>query len=418
MLGITRCSVLALLVAGLVACSSGESQSQVPSDKHSGNEGFHQSLLTVDTHIDIPSALGTIGADFRKDGPMQVDIPKMRAGGLDAGFFIVYVSQGPVDDAGYNNAYEQAQDKFKAINRMLDNSPDDLALVTSPEQLRAVVANGQLAVAIGVENAYPLGRDLQHLQEFYDRGARYISLTHFGHNHFADSSVAKGEQHGVAEPENQGLSDTGKRLIREMNRLGIMVDVSHTSRLSTMAAVKLSQTPVIASHSSVQAVYDHPRNLSDQEIKAIAAKGGVIQAVAFDAYMRARSEANQQAITDIRTRLDLLDAEWYKRVTETERRDFRDALADLHDQFPRATIVDFVDHIDYIVELVGIRHVGIATDFGGGGGIHGWDRIDQTPAVTEELRRRGYSKADIQRIWGGNLLRVWSEVEAYAKANR
>ncbi|WP_317931030.1 dipeptidase [Halioxenophilus sp. WMMB6] len=382
------------------------------------SDQIHQQLLALDTHIDIPTTLGTEGADPSLDGPMQVDLPKMRSGGLDAGFFIVYVGQGPLDEAGYQAAYDEAERKFAAIERMVSQNPDAIVLVKTPAELKAAVAEGKLAAAIGIENAYPLGPHYEHLQEFYDRGGRYLSLTHFGHNHFGDSSSAKGEQNGVAEPVNHGLSELGLSLIDELNKLGIMVDVSHTSKESTLAAVARSKTPVIASHSGVKALFDHPRNLSDEELQAIAAKGGVVQLVAFDSYMREMSEENKAAVKGVREQMGLTAPDWYKTASQQTLHDFRAGVAALNEQFPRASISDLVDSIDYVVKLVGIDHAGIASDFGGGGGVEGWDSVEQTPAITEELLFRGYTPEEVEQIWSGNLLRVWAEVEAYAEAQR
>ena len=278
-----RQSLSLALLSALVAC---QKESELPPlnlkqaspeervTKPLDAKKLHEELLTLDSHIDIPITLGIGDADPSVASPMQVDIPGMREGGLDAGFFIVYVGQGPLSEEGYQFAYLQAQKKFTAIDRMLKASAEQMALVRTPEELRQVVADGKLAVAIGIENAYPIGQKFEHLQEFYDRGARYISLTHFGNNHFADSSVEKGEQKGIAEPTNVGLSALGLSLIDEMNRLGLMVDVSHTATSSTLAAVAYSKTPVIASHSSVMALNKHVRNLTDMEIKAIAERGG------------------------------------------------------------------------------------------------------------------------------------------------
>lgn len=383
-----------------------------PADHHQPagqNSNLHHQILTLDTHIDIPIELGLEEADPGVDGPMQVDLPKMREGGLDAGFFIVYVGQGALTEQGYADAYSKAQDKFTAIERMLDKYPDQIQLATTPDQLESIVRQGKLAAAIGVENAYPLGPDLAHLQEFYDRGARYVSLTHFGHNHFADSSVGRGEHDGIPEPENSGISELGFQLIDELNRLGIMVDISHTSPQTTIQAAEHSKAPIIASHSGVRALYDHPRNMSDEEIIAVAEKGGVIQLVAFDAYMRSISEEEQQAIADIRKDMGLTGDDWRDRMTQELEGDLRQRAAWLHAKFPRATVATLVDHIDYVVDLVGIDHAGISSDFGGGGGIHGWDHAGQTPAITEELLARGYSSEDIEKIWSGNLLRVWRE---------
>lgn len=384
------------------------------SSSASGFKHIHQSLLTLDTHVDVPITLGLYDAKPSVFSPMQVDIPSMKQGGLDAAFFIVYVAQGPVSDTGYKIAYQAALAKFTAIERMLANNPDTIELVTSPKALRRASARGKVAAAIGVENAFSLGPNFEHLEEFYERGARYISLTHFGNNHFGDSSVAKGPQSGVTEPVHGGLSALGRELITKMNTFGIMVDVSHTSKQSTLDAVRHSKTPVIASHSGVKALYDHPRNLSDDEILAIAKSGGVVQLVAFDRYMRPVSLEEKAAIEELKKTLGLDTPDWYKTATQTDIDKFRRASAALNERFPRTTVSDFVDHIEYVVKLVGIDHAGVSSDFGGGGGVRGWDYIIDTPVVTLELLERGFTAQQIEKIWSGNFLRVWQEVDDYA----
>lgn len=375
-------------------------------------EELHQSLLTLDTHIDIPTILGSDEADPGLDGPMQVDLPKMRSGGLDSGFFIVYVGQGEVTPEGYALAYEQAMAKYSGIERMLERYPEEIALATSPDELEALVDEGKLVAAIGVENAFPIGPNFEHLQEFYDRGARYMSITHFGHNHFGDSSVGRGDTEDYIEPVNEGLSDLGKSLVDQLNQLGVMVDISHTSPSTTIQTAEYSAAPIIASHSGVRALYDHPRNMLDEEIIAVAEGGGVIQTVAFDGYMRELPEENQEAVAQIREELDFE----YSTATQEEISELRNRVAELNSQWPRASVATLVDHIDYIVELVGIDHAGISSDFGGGGGIQGWDHIGETLAVTEELMARDYSLEDIEKIWSGNLLRVWREVEQVSQS--
>ncbi len=407
---------LALLTAiVLAACSpmevAGTSDTAPSQADELALEALHQSLLTVDTHIDIPIELGTDLADPGLDGPMQVDFPKMRSGGLDAGFFIVYVGQTSVTPEEYVAAYSKAQDKFAGIERMLARYPEQISLARNPDEVRQILADGRLVAAIGIENAFPLGPNLEHLQEFYDRGARYISLTHFGHNDFGSSSDSRGGAEGYVEPEHQGLSDLGKQLIDKMNALGIMVDVSHTSPDSTLQAAAYSKAPVIASHSGVRALYDHLRNLRDEEIIAIADSGGVIQLVAFDTYMRSVSEENSAAIGQIREELGFGGGQTTTQETVNQ---YRARLAALDATFPRASVSTLVDNIDYVVNLAGIDHAGISSDFGGGGGIKGWDNISESSAVTAELVSRGYSEEDIRKIWGENLLRVWKGVEEAA----
>lgn len=407
----THPAVVMFFVAALLLCLSACQYSTLENSNASLSADeiaeIHDSILTLDTHIDIPIQLGTDAADPSLDGPMQVDLPKMRSGGLDTGFFIVYVAQGPVTLDGYSNAYRQSQDKFNAIERMLEQNPDEIALARTPDELRAIRAEGKLVAMVGVENAYPLGSSFAQLQEFYDRGARYISLTHFGHNHFGDSSVGRGDYEDSPEPINQGLSDLGLSLIDEMNRLGIMVDVSHTSPESTIQAAQHSAAPVIASHSNVRALFDHPRNMNDDEIRAVAEAGGVVQVTAFDAYLRELSEENQAAIANIREELNFD----FSRATQEDIFELRNRVAALNSEWPRANVATLVDNVEYITNLVGIDHAGISSDFGGGGGIQGWDHAGETLAVTEEMLARGYSVEEIEKIWSGNLLRVWREVE-------
>lgn len=409
--------VVIAMLSGLVSCDkTGRQSASEVAEPVSVREAlsFHQGLVTVDTHIDIPVSLGIDSADPGVDGPMQVDLPKMRAGGLDVGFFIVYVGQAHVTPEGYREAYQQAQEKFGGIERMLNLYPEQIALARNPDEVQSILSQGKLVAAIGLENAYPLGPNLEHLQEFYDRGVRYASLTHFGNNHFADSS-GRPRVKGVEEPVNDGISGTGFRLIEEMNRLGMMVDVSHTSPKATIQAAKVSKTPVIASHSGARSVYDHIRNMSDEEIIAVAEGGGVIQLVAFDSYMRDVSEEEKQRVKAIREKLGATGADWYKKTTQKQMGRIRQEVAALNAEFPRASVKALVDHIDYVVKLVGVDHAGISSDFGGGGGIQGWDHIAETENVTDELIARGYSEQDITKIWGGNLLRVWNEVDEHAK---
>lgn len=409
-------------VSVLIACTE-KNQDQAVPEKSSFVEkaevnnqagDFHQSLITLDTHIDIPVSLGIDSADPGINGPMQVDLPKMREGGLDIGFFIVYVGQGAFTLDGYKSAYDQAQQKFAGIERMLSMYPEQIALARNPAEVEAILAEGKLVAAIGVENAYPTGNDFRYLQEFYDRGARYASLTHFGNNQFADSS-GRIRAKGVTEPYNNGISELGFRLIEELNRLGIMVDVSHTSPKSTVQAAQFSKVPVIASHSGAKAVYDHIRNMSDEEIIAVAEGGGVIQLVAFDSYMRPVSEDERARVREIQESMGVTGRSWFATATQKESGAVRRKVAELNSEFPRASVKTLVDHIDYVVNLVGVDHAGISSDFGGGGGIQGWDHIGETRNVTDELLARGYSAEDIAKIWGGNLLRVWDEVEKYAK---
>jgi membrane dipeptidase len=363
---------------------------------------IHQLVLTLDTHVDIPSNYATEAVDPGEHTHLQVDLPKMIKGGLDAAFFIVFVSQGPLTEEGFSQAYDAAITKFEAIHRQAALYGHDV---------ERLAGEGKLAAMIGVENGYQLGANLEHVQEYYDRGARYMSLTHMGNTQLADSS---GGGRGAPDPEYGGLSKLGKKAIRQMNKLGVMVDVSHASKDATLQAIRTSKAPVIASHSALRAFRDLPRNISDDEVRAIAAKDGVVQLVAFDAYIRAIPAEKQTAMAEIREEMGLNSREAMRAATPKQWADLRSRVRELDAVWPRSSISDMVDQIDYAVELVGIDHVGISSDFGGGGGIEGWDSADQTFNVTLEMVRRGYSLDDIDKIWSGNLLRVWRAVEAKA----
>ena len=342
--------------------------------------GIHDRVITLDTHADINTSNFTATNNYTQDLDTQVNLPKMETGGLDVAWFIVYTGQGPLDEEGYAAAYANAIDKFDAIHRLAEEiAPDKIELAYTSADVRRIAASGKKVAMIGIENAYPIGTDMSRIEEFYDRGGRYMSLAHNGHSQFSDSQTGEATNdylHG-------GLSQMGRQAIAEMNRLGIMIDVSHPSKDSIMESNELSRAPVIASHSSARALTDHTRNLDDEMLYAIRDNNGVAQATAFHTYV---NEA---------------------------RRSF---LAEGNDNVlaPVATVSDFIDHVDYMVELIGLDHVGISSDFDGGGGIEGWNDASETFNVTLELVRRGYTEEQIARLWSGNLLRVLDEVQRIA----
>jgi membrane dipeptidase len=397
---------------------------------------IHDRVITLDTHCDISPANFTKERNYTQDLGNQVNLPKMISGGLDAAFFIVYVGQGDLTPAGYDDAYKQAIAKFEAIHRLTKEiAPDKIELALTADDVRRIAAKGKKVALIGIENAYPLGTDLARLKEFYDRGGRYLSLAHNGHSQFSDSNT--GERDG--KWMHNGLSELGKKAIAEMNRLGIMVDVSHPSKQSMMQAVALSKAPIIASHSAARALADHSRNMDDEQLMALKKNGGVIQTVGFNSYVRIaapESEARTAAIAALRKEFGLAAAGGrgggggggrgggggagaaLAALPPERRADYEKQLAMIDFRMPaaaRATVRDFVTHIDYLVKLIGIDHVGISSDFDGGGGIDGWNDASETFNVTLELVRRGYSEEQIAKIWSGNLLRVMSEVQKIAQ---
>lgn len=389
---------------------------------------IHDRVLTLDTHVDINPA------NFRVDAPnyterlprTQVDLAKMRSGGLDAAFLIVYVGQTPqLDEAGFARAHEQAMEKFAAIHRLVDTlAPDRAGLARSAADARAIAASGRSVIFIGVENGFPIGADISNVRRFHELGARYMSLAHNGHSQLSDSNT--GERDGVWL--HNGLSELGREVVREMNRVGMMIDVSHPSKASMMQTLELTRAPVIASHSSARAICGHSRNLDDEQLHALARNGGVVQVVAFNSYVvcdAERNAARADAIDALRREYGITassrsEVSAQVSALPNERRNAylaaqEDITSRRYPADPAATVSDFVDHIDYIVELIGIDHVGISSDFDGGGGVDGWRTAEETLNVTTELVRRGYSEEEIGKIWSGNLLRVLEEVERVSR---
>ncbi|MCK5489506.1 MAG: dipeptidase [Gemmatimonadetes bacterium] len=372
---------------------------------------IHERVITIDTHDDIPPNFATAESDPGQRDGRQVTLPKMREGGFDVAFFIVYVGQTERTPENYEAAKAEAINKFEAIHRLTDEMyPHEIGFAWTPDDVERLHAEGKLIATIGIENGYSIGTDLSLLEDYHARGARYFGLTHIGHNDLADSSIPR-ENLGDAEEEHGGVSELGEKAIAEANRLGLMVDVSHSSKNTTLDAARLSKAPIIASHSAVRELADTPRNLTDEELVAIMETGGVVQIVAFDGYAKLPAPEKTAARQELREKIGIRS---WSAATQEQRDAYMKARAEIDAAFPGATVSDFVNHIDYAVELIGIDHVGISSDFDGGGGITGWRDASETLNVTLELVRRGYSEDDIRQLWGGNLLRVWGEVERVA----
>jgi len=392
---------------------------------------IHRDVITLDTHNDIDTRNFTDAVNYTQNLPTQVNLPKMKQGGLDVSWMIVYTGQGELTEEGYEKAYKNAVDKFDAIHRLTEKiAPGQIELALTSDDVRRIGKKGKLVAMIGVENAYPIGTDLSRIKYFAERGARYMSLAHNGHSQLADSNT--GERDG--KWLHNGLSELGKRAIAEMNKWGIMIDVSHPSKEANKQAIQLSKAPVIASHSGARALCDHSRNLDDELLEMIKNNGGVVQAVAFRGYVsKEKSELRQKMSAEILR--ELAEKEGFKmparedvlKMPETERAEYFEKLTAfrlkarpiinerLKDKAPDVNVKDFVDHIDYLVKKMGIDHVGISSDFDGGGGVEGWDDASETFNVTLELVRRGYTKKQIAKLWSGNLLRVLDEVQRIAK---
>lgn len=391
---------------------------------------IHERVITLDTHNDIDTSNFVPGNNYTSDLDTQVNLPKMIEGGLDVTWLVVYTGQGPLTPEGYTAAEENALDKFRAIHRLAEEiAPEAIEIAYTSDDVRRIDAAGKKIAMIGVENAYPMGLDLSNVQRYQAAGARYMSLSHNGHSQFADSNT--GERDGVWL--HDGLSDLGRQAVVEMNRWGIMIDLSHPAKTSNMQVLELTRAPVIASHSSARAVNDVSRNLDDEELMAIGANGGVVQTTAFSSYLNtAKNDAHVAAMNALRGSIaaglgyEILDGASARALSEEDRAAYRQRLAEVDTLAapriaaevdavaPPVNVADFVDHIDYMVELIGLEHVGISSDFDGGGGISGWNDASETFNVTIELVRRGYTEAQIAMLWSGNLLRVLDDVQRIA----
>ncbi len=385
-------------------------------------DAIHDRCLTLDTHKDIADNLSprqlpadpATAREFRLrydptlDGKQQVDFVKMKAGGYDCAFYIVYVAQRKLTNSGYARAYAEANKKFEAIHRMCRMHRETIGLATSADEVEWLHDQGKLIACIGIENGYPMGTDLRRIEEFHQRGARYMSIAHNGHTQLGDSHTP------ADEPLHGGLSELGRAAIAEMNRVGIMVDVSHAAKSTMLQAVAASKAPVIASHSGARAVNDHSRNLDDEQLRAIRDNGGVVQCVALASFLK--SNADRSAALNVLKEEVGLSGPASEGISDDERNArweaFQSRSPEVDARFPPADVAVYCDHIDHIVQVAGIDHAGIGSDFDGGGGIGGWQNASQSRNVTRELVRRGYTEADIQKIWSGNLLRVWRAVEA------
>ena len=411
-----------LLCFCLLACSQDQSNhSSTPvtptADNGAGNGNsqlsIHRQALTLDTHVDISFDFATA-----KEDPLTADIQasleKMEAGGLDAAFFIVYVGQAERTPENYAKAHADALTKFIAIHRMAHELyPDRIGLAYTPADVEKLVAEAKLAAMIGIENGVVIGKDIDLLDKYFDLGARYMTLVHNGHNDLGDSAQPR-EQLGDKASEHDGLSEFGIAAVKRMNKLGMMVDISHVSKATAIHAMATSTAPVIASHSSVSGVYPHPRNFDDETLDKLKENGGVIQIVAFSAYLKAVPSEYTEARRALNALYGFEDRPDIESLDEKTRTEYLREVDELNQRYPGANVGDLVDHVDYAVKRIGIDHVGISSDFGGGGGIAGWRDASETPNVTAELEKRGYSTEDIGKLWGGNLLRVWREVEDLA----
>ena len=396
---------LAGIGLALLGCDSG---SKTPEEIA---KRIHEKILTVDSHTDTPWALleGGFDLDERHDyakDKSRVDFPRMKEGGLDAVFMAAFVGQGIRNEEGNRKAKEMVINTIDSIRVNLAARTATAGLALTPDDAYMLEREGKRIVFIGIENGYAIGNDIRNIEGFYIKGARYSTLCHSKNNDICDSSTDS--------TEYNGLSTFGAEVVKEMNRVGMMIDVSHLSDSSFFDVLALTNVPVIASHSCARAICDSPRNLNDDMLLKLAQNGGVIQMCILSDYVKtpepyaARDSAFQAVRDKYRNFEDLTMDEEKKAWKEWE-------VVDSIFSRKLATLSDMVDHIDHIVKVAGIDHAGIGTDFDGGGGLADCEDVSQLGNITLELVKRGYSEKDIRKIWGGNIMRVMREVQSVSR---
>lgn len=394
---------LLILLTGLQACC-------FMANSQDNFQSVHHNAIVIDTHTDTPMQMIDEGFDVaRKHSPpdYRVDLPRINEGDVDAVFFAIYTGQRTLTQENYDKAYHMANRMIDSVLNAVHRNQDQVELAVSADDIVKYVSSGKRVICMGLENGFPIAKKIERIKEFYDRGVRYITLCHTSDNDICDSSTEK------IKRNDNGLSDFGREVVKEMNRLGMIVDISHVSDSTFYDVLSVTRAPVIASHSSVRALCNHPRNLSDDMIRALAANGGVIQICILGDYIvpEDKNSLNYRKLEELRKKYN----DWqYK--DEAERREAWKAYDSINKNFPPVlpTVSDAVNHIDHVVKIAGIDYVGIGSDFDGGGALADCEDISQFPAITAELIRRGYSQDDINKIWGGNFLRVFREVERKA----
>jgi membrane dipeptidase len=403
-----------LFAAGLIL--TGAAEAQTPTSVPPEVRALHERLLTLDTHLDTPAQFVRPGWSILdrhtvEGDQSQVDYPRLVEGGLDGGFWAIYTPQGPRTPEATEAAYQTALERARLIHGLVDNYPDKFGLALKAEDAAPIAASGRRVVFLSIENGWPLGARPDALQTFYDQGVRLLGLAHFLNNEYADSAT------DPAGPEWHGLSPAGRALVAEANRLGIVLDASHSSDDVFDQLLTVSATPILLSHSGARDVYDHPRNINDARLKALAAHGGVIQINAYGAYLKTLSETPERkaALAALRDKYGPVAA-----LSADQREAYSTDYRKVNQDFPpaQADFEDFIAHLLHTLVLIGPQHVGIGADWDGGGGVTGLPDITALPRITERLLAEGYSEADIQAIWSGNALRVLKRAEDYAAEQR
>ena len=397
--------MLRLLPSALLLVLAGAALAQRPVDP--AMRLFHEELLVLDTHLDTPVLFERPGWDFTDHHEYgwdlsQVDLPRMKTGGLDGGFFVVYTPQGPLTEAGYAAARDAALLRTLAIHQVAAANHDELDLATWSHDAERIAASGRRIVYLSIENSYPLGEDLGLLETFHKLGVRMAGPVHSRNNQFADSTTDK--------PRWNGLSPLGRAWVAEMNRLGMVIDASHASDAAFDQLLALSKTPIILSHSGPRAIFRHDRNLDDERMRRLAAAGGVMQLNSVFLVQHDTSD-ERSAIEDRQASFALLSPAERARLLADK------AQLDAQRPYTTATFEQFMASLLHAIRVMGVDHVGIGADWDGGGGVIGMEDVADVPRITERLLREGYSRDDVAKIWGGNVLRLLRQAEAARAGN-
>ncbi|PQA60571.1 dipeptidase [Siphonobacter curvatus] len=375
---------------------------------------IHAKVFTLDTHADTPMRMVGKGFDISKDNTptpgavtgfdSKIDFPRMKKGGVDGIFFAVYQGQGPRTPEANAKVQKMAMTILDSMYAQINRHPEMGKIVTTQEEAMAQEKAGKRSIFIGMENGYQIGNDLSLLQKFYDRGVRYMTLSHSANNDICDSSTdPKG-------PEFNGLSPFGEKVVAEMNRLGMIIDISHVSDSTVWDLIKLSKAPIVATHSDAWAVLNHPRNLNDDLLRAIAKKGGVVQLNLLSSYIKEapKNPEREAATAEIRKKYTTGGA-----MSDEQMKAMRTEMRELNKKYPvpLATVKDAINHLDHFVKIMGVDHVGIGGDYDGGGYLADCFDISEYENLTIEMVRRGYSEKDLKKIWGDNFFRVMKDVK-------
>ena len=406
-----RFGVGCVIALGVAACApqmdgagSAISQQQSQNSILTGVDAFHESIAVFDSHLDTPALFHTAEYSFTERGSFEedgthVDLPRMNEGGLDGGFWVIFTRQGPLDEGSYAAARTHGLMRQTAIREFAAKYHEEVALAFSADDVAAILDDGKKVVFQSMENSYPLGTDVSLLEHFYIGGLRMVAPVHFANNQFADSATDINQVY-------DGLSPLGEDLVREANRLGLVLDGSHASDATVRDMMALSTTPIILSHTGAKAVYDHPRNIDDQLLLELAENGGVIQMNIFGGYLEELVPSPERVAA-----LEVLNETYGANPMEMDAETlaaWNEARMELNELYPRprSTYAKFIEHTFHVLDLIGPDHVGISGDWDGGGGVDGMSDVSMLQKITRDLLAAGYSETDVENIWGGNMMRL------------